>query len=88
MQYPRRPVEVAYARLQRAYNRVLLHPAVVRGGLAGRVFALLDWAVRRYRDSVWNRFAYNRDGRLTNRNVALTLGGSVLVVAGLGALLT
>lgn len=58
------------------------HPALQKGA-PGWLLRLLGSPFRLYRHKIWNRFAYNKDGRMTNtaalRTVTVTLVAVVVL---------
>ncbi len=71
--------EKAFQKLQKIQNVVYDRPAL-SSGIPGWVIAQLGKPIRLYRDTIWNRYAYNRDGRMTNRAALQTLGGTLVMI--------
>jgi hypothetical protein len=60
------------------YNR----PALGKG-LPGWILHQLGRPLRLYRSKIWNRYAYNKDGRMTNRTALRTIAFTALAIIAL-----
>ncbi len=80
-----RAEKIFFAVSRTVHNTIYFHP-VLREGVPGWILHQLGAPLRFYRDRIWNRFAYNKDGRMTNETALSTIGTSLLVLGALAAL--
>ena len=71
--------KIFFAVSRTVHNTIYFHP-VLRAGIPLRILHQLGAPLRLYRDKIWNRFAYNKDGRMTNETALRTIGVSLAVL--------
>lgn len=78
--YERTRAEKIFWRYEKIVNDFFYYHPALQKGLPGWVFRQLGRPFRLYRHKIWNRFAYNKDGRMTNETALRTVIVSALAV--------
>lgn len=78
--YERTTAEKVFWRFEKTINDTFYHHPALDKGIVGWVLRQLGAPYRLYRHKIWIHFAYNKDGRLTNKAALGTLGVTILVL--------
>lgn len=78
--YERTRAEKVFGFVERNVHNFFYHHPGLSRGVHGWLLRQLSRPLSWYRHKIWNRYAYNKDGRMTNTTALRTLAVTVLVI--------
>lgn len=78
--FERTRAEKIFFGIERAVHNTFYHHPVLRDGALGWVLRQLGSPLRLYRHKIWNRFGFNKDGRITTETALRTVIPTILVL--------